>query len=670
MPAVPAEVEKKRLQLKRELFNLLLQHSDGILKINVWGLLAENSKMKLTNSEFRIGSMDEAFKLFEDMIHEEHRDRKTFICLNQHFSWESNIPLQNRGLETRIFGNSSLQSLLGAYSSPVIAGAAPVRPSMLSWPHLGTFGLQAPRPLASDAFLAQQITAVSRGMQPSRVIPGQMSSRPIPSLLPAPTRKQYHASHANTTMTSTVDMGQSVDSDDDTDSLEMEDDDDDGGGTGEKKFAYTLIKSRLVELLTETGPLKRGQFLREYQKRYHGKLTDHAGINGGKILTVFGDVIERFKPTPEFKKTRIRVKPSYLEKKGAVRQWGQGVGQNLDRQRSASSSSTETPSRQGQQVIDLTSENVIDLTADSSFISPDLDTSASSQRNAARRDDGNFISLEMNSPAPSTSSYQAKPKGHRDNSLEDGRRSQQDRQQHHYTDVLPNAPAPYESLHANATPLNKKKFEEKELNVAPVRRTNRYTRPTKDQIDNVAQECIEILAESNCYVSSERIEKLLLQRFQARSLCDIGPRYIDQIGCVNEHNRLIAKVNAHIQAFVKVRCICTLHELKDCLKEYAVAKDNFSKLNIGPLQRLPIVYQMFKFPTDFEEIPEITTLDILEHLRNYLTKKNKWTERIDLQDFMEYLVEEYDADDAFQLGVRIRSLALGVQVCYYIISLL
>jgi hypothetical protein len=39
---------------------------------------------------------------------------------------------------------------------------------------------------------------------------------------------------------------------------------------------------------------------------------------------------------------------------------------------------------------------------------------------------------------------------------------------------------------------------------------------------------------------------------------------------------------------------------------------------------------MFKFPTDFEEIPEITTLDILEHLRNYLTKKNKWTERIDL----------------------------------------
>ena len=572
MPAVPAEVEKKRLQLKRELFNLLLQHSDGILKINVWGLLAGKSKMKLTNSEFRIGSMNGAFKLFEDMIHEEHRDRKTFICLNQHFSWESNIPLPNRELKTMLFENSPQQSLL--------------------------------------------------------------------------------------------------DSDDDADSSESEDDDDDGGGTGEQKVAYTLIKSRLVELLTETGPLKRRQFLTQYQKRYHGKLTDHAGINGGEILAVFGDVIERFKPTPGFKKEKIRVKPSYLEKKGAVRQWGQGVGQNLDRQRSASSSSTETPSRQGQQVIDLTSENVTDLTADSSFISLGLDTSTSSQRNAARRDDGNFISLEMNSPAPSTSSYQAKPKGHRDNSLEDGRRSQQDRQQHHYTDVLPNAPAPYESLHANATPLNKKKFEEKELNVAPVRRTNRYTRPTKDQIDNVAQECIEILAESNCYVSSERIEKLLLQRFQARSLCDIGPRYIDQIGCVNEHNRLIAKVNAHIQAFVKVRCICTLHELKDCLKEYAVAKDNFSKLNIGPLQRLPIVYQMFKFPTDFEEIPEITTLDILEHLRNYLTKKNKWTERIDLQDFMEYLVEEYDADDAFQLGVRIRSLALGVQVCYSIISLL
>jgi hypothetical protein len=52
-----------------------------------------------------------------------------------------------------------------------------------------------------------------------------------------------------------------LDSDDDADSSESEDDDDDGGGTGEQKVAYTLIKSRLVELLTETGPLKRRQFL-------------------------------------------------------------------------------------------------------------------------------------------------------------------------------------------------------------------------------------------------------------------------------------------------------------------------------------------------------------------------------------------------------------------------
>jgi hypothetical protein len=56
----------------------------------------------------------------------------------------------------------------------------------------------------------------------------------------------------------------------------------------------------LVELLTETGPLKRRQFLTQYQKRYHGKLTDHAGINGGEILAVFGDVIERFKSEMKF----------------------------------------------------------------------------------------------------------------------------------------------------------------------------------------------------------------------------------------------------------------------------------------------------------------------------------------------------------------------------------
>jgi hypothetical protein len=48
-------------------------------------------------------------------------------------------------------------------------------------------------------------------------------------------------------MTSTVDMGQSVDSDDDTDSLEMEDDDDDGGGTGDcrDEFSNILVSNPL-----------------------------------------------------------------------------------------------------------------------------------------------------------------------------------------------------------------------------------------------------------------------------------------------------------------------------------------------------------------------------------------------------------------------------------------
>ncbi|CAG2195996.1 unnamed protein product [Mytilus edulis] len=181
-------------------------------------------------------------------------------------------------------------------------------------------------------------------------------------------------------------------------------------------------------------------------------------------------------------------------------------------------------------------------------------------------------------------------------------------------------------------------------------------------LETCAQECIELLAESNNYVSQERIQKLLLQRCNIQSLQEVGLRRIEELSCVKEHNRAIAKVNAYVQAFLKVRSICTLHELKYCLRECDPEKTDFNNLNLGPMQRLPIIYEYFKFPTDMEEIPAITTVDILEHLRNYLTQNMKWSEKVDLTQFMEYLVPQYEADNAYQLGIRISSVALAIQV--------
>lgn len=209
--------------------------------------------------------------------------------------------------------------------------------------------------------------------------------------------------------------------------------------------------------------------------------------------------------------------------------------------------------------------------------------------------------------------------------------------------------------------IDKEVFETKNIDIRPVY-VPRGRKPPKEQIDTVAKECIEILADANLFVTQERVEKLICQRFNCHRIQDLGFRYVDQIDCVNELNRLICKINTYINAFLKTRSICTLHELKEALLDYATEGGDFSSLKTGPLQRFPVVYHQFRFPPDQVEIPEITTMDILDHLHNYLSINSLWSKKLELEPFMDYLIGIYGADNAYMLGVRIRSLALGVGV--------
>ncbi|XP_062567288.1 uncharacterized protein LOC134229558 [Saccostrea cucullata] len=232
--------------------------------------------------------------------------------------------------------------------------------------------------------------------------------------------------------------------------------------------------------------------------------------------------------------------------------------------------------------------------------------------------------------------------------------------------VLPSAPSQDSSLavcQLVIRPVSLRKFEQKETHLPRVWNNDRYGRFNKDQIENVAKECIEALAEADEHVSVERVESLMLQRLNRRNIAELGYwRYANQIPCLFEHNRLLCKINAYIQAFLNTRSICTLHELKLCMAEFAPDKDSFAALQVGPLQRLPIIYHNFKFPTDMADIPEITTSDIFENLRNYLNKYQRWSTKNELEPFMEYLVETYRVENAYILGVRIRSLPLALQV--------
>ncbi|XP_053389616.1 uncharacterized protein LOC128552593 [Mercenaria mercenaria] len=211
-------------------------------------------------------------------------------------------------------------------------------------------------------------------------------------------------------------------------------------------------------------------------------------------------------------------------------------------------------------------------------------------------------------------------------------------------------------------PIDKEEFEAKIIDVRPV-----YVplgrKPSSEQVDSVAKECIEMLADANEFVTQERVEKLLLQRFGCNVIQELGVYNVDQVPCVFEHKRLVSKINTYITAFLKTRSICTLHELKEALRDYVPDKGDFSMLKTGPLQRFPVLFQQFRFPTNQAEIPEITSMDILEHFNNYLSKNRLWVNsKLELEPFMNYLVQEYDADNAYMLGVRIRSLPLAIGV--------
>lgn len=215
-------------------------------------------------------------------------------------------------------------------------------------------------------------------------------------------------------------------------------------------------------------------------------------------------------------------------------------------------------------------------------------------------------------------------------------------------------------------PVSLRKFESKETHLPRIWGQDRSGRFSQDQIQMVAKECIEALAEADEHVSVERVEMLMLQRFVKRNIGELGHlRNAQQIPCLFDHNRMICKVNAYIQAYMNTHSICTLHELKLCMAEFAPDKDSFEALQIGPLQRLPIIYTHFKFPHDMADIPEITTSDIFENLRNYLNKYQKWSTKLELEHFMEYLVETYHVENAYVLGIRIRSLPLAMQVCCF-----
>jgi len=111
----------------------------------------------------------------------------------------------------------------------------------------------------------------------------------------------------------------------------------------------------------------------------------------------------------------------------------------------------------------------------------------------------------------------------------------------------------------------------------------------------------------------------------------------------------------------QIRSICTLHELDDCLRDFTQNHADFETLKLGPLVKLPLVYQFFKIPQD-TDICEMKTADVIEYLRGYLSEKNLWRTKIELEQLLVYIMNKRNLSSPYELGLRISSSALAIQV--------
>ncbi|XP_033101248.1 protein NO VEIN-like [Anneissia japonica] len=202
------------------------------------------------------------------------------------------------------------------------------------------------------------------------------------------------------------------------------------------------------------------------------------------------------------------------------------------------------------------------------------------------------------------------------------------------------------------------------LDISGIQNRKVGKRPTKDDVNSRALFHIQALAEQNEHVSIELVMKGVMEYFGQTSIRQLGLYKETDLQAIHEHQRLLCRINAYISAFCKCRSIATLYELLQDLENIQEGKDSFEELNVGPLSKFPAVYNLFKFPPyqSDDDIIKVTTMDILELLRNYMGKNDLWRSKVDLKGFMEFIMEDFGVSDPYQLGIRVQSIALGVSV--------
>ncbi|XP_026170473.1 protein NO VEIN isoform X2 [Mastacembelus armatus] len=221
------------------------------------------------------------------------------------------------------------------------------------------------------------------------------------------------------------------------------------------------------------------------------------------------------------------------------------------------------------------------------------------------------------------------------------------------------SPVLRESYHAQLREThgaNMRAIEAMEEDELTVKRRNRVV--DQQTVNDLIEDVIREIAADGELVTKEKVISRVCVLMQIPSLeaVRIKPWTIPAL---KNLQYIMREINMFIESTETVTSICTLYELGQSLAGLK-DKKRYEELNLGPLCKLPLIHRMFKIDsnTKDDDIQQIETIDILKQLRVFRRKNNM--PKVDLAEFMKYLVDHYNCDSPYQLGVRIHSVGLPI----------
>ena len=187
--------------------------------------------------------------------------------------------------------------------------------------------------------------------------------------------------------------------------------------------------------------------------------------------------------------------------------------------------------------------------------------------------------------------------------------------------------------------------------------STRLIKTLEARAKDFARDCIA----DGKHVDSSRICQAILRERNVDNFKVLGLRGHYDIPYIKELEQLQRRIYETVTAYCQVRATSTLFELGMYLAQLE-EKESFEDLGLGPLLEQPSVFQYFKPRRTLRGVPEITTKDVLEYLRTYMTKYDKWYGRIEMTDFMKFVARERGCADPFELCVRVPSIGLSISV--------